>query len=1067
MPSSPPIAKVTCPASTGYLRRPRLYDLLDKARKTPVLWITGPPGCGKTALVSSYIQSRGLPCLWYKVDEADTDLSSFFYYLGLAAARASPRKRKRLPLLTPERMPGVTVFSQRYFEDLSSVVPVPSLLVLDDCHRLPEDSAFFDILRHGIERLAPGIGTVLISRSDPHPSFARHRANRLLTTLGWEDLRLTQEETAGIVQLQRNEGASAELVRDLFERTDGWAAGVVLLLTGTDRGNVTPPTIGRQVSGEIIDYFGSEVFQRLDAERQDFLLRTAVLPRMTASMAEQLTGVERASQILSEMSRLNQFTKRYSQQDPVYEYHDLFREFLLQQATTSYSRQQLDEIRRAAAALLEKAGCVEDAAVLCRQTGDWEALSRLILSRASSLVSQGRNQTVLEWLGTLPDDVLAENPWLRYWQGVCLLPFSPAESRALFAQTLQKFDVRRDATGVFRSWAGAVESIITAADDYAPLDQWIGLLPALLETYGGLPSDETGDEVTCWMARALSHRQYPRDEVTSWTTRAIALAQTTTDQRLKFLLTLVILVSFQITKDTREAGRLFGALREALKSPDATPLMRLSVDTLEAVCLELEARHEQCLQVATAGLAFAADTGVHLLDSFLQAYGAGAALKLGDVETANGLLNRMAAGLGGMKPLPLGLYHGIIGSEALVRGDLSRAASHAQEALRLWQECGFTTHLPGALALAARVHLALHEDDQAFRLLAEAQRIGGEIEQSYGVWISDLNEAYFHLQRDDDPAAMVALQKGLRLGREVGLFGELFLATEMLQEVSAKALQEGIEVEYVREVIRRNRLVPDPSNPDLEQWPWPVKVYTLGRFGLLVNEQPIEVGRKAKQRPLALLKALIALGGREVPIARLADLLWPEADGDMAHHAFEVVLGRLRTLLGKTDALVLKEGRLSLATASCWVDAWSFERCVGQANKAQREDDPVEAARRYEEALTLYRGPFLHFDETPWALLPREKLRTRFLRSVARLGEAHEEAGRWTDAIFCYERGLEADELAEEFYRRLMVCHARRGRVAEALSVYQRCRQILSSVLGVTPSPETQAVATSLGHPPS
>src|SRR4030067_2829137 len=104
-----PIAKVTCPTSIGYFPRHRLYRLLDKTRKAPVLWITGPPGCGKTALVSSYLQSRRLPCLWYKVDEADADLAAFFYYLGLAAGKDAPPTRKRLPLLTPERMPGLTV----------------------------------------------------------------------------------------------------------------------------------------------------------------------------------------------------------------------------------------------------------------------------------------------------------------------------------------------------------------------------------------------------------------------------------------------------------------------------------------------------------------------------------------------------------------------------------------------------------------------------------------------------------------------------------------------------------------------------------------------------------------------------------------------------------------------------------------------------------------------------------------------------------------------------------------------------------------------------------------------
>jgi DNA-binding SARP family transcriptional activator len=1064
MASTPPIAKVTCPIPTGYFPRHRLYRLLDKARKAPVLWITGPPGCGKTALVSSYIESRRIPCLWYKVDEADADLSTFFYYLGLAAAKAAPRKKKRLPLLTPERMPGLSVFAQRYFEDLSSLLPVPSVLVLDDCHRLREDSVFFDTVREGISRLAPGIGTVLISRSDPHLSFARDRANRLMETFGWKDLRLTIEEAAGIVKLQRKGRPPSGLVRDLFERTDGWAAGIVLLLERADRERVAPRTIGQQVPAEIIDYFGSEIFRRLDEERRTFLLRTAFLSRMTASMAEKLTGDERAGPILSEMNRLNQFTKKYLQREPVYEYHDLFREFLLQQASGAFSREELAQIRRTAAALLEQSGYVEDAAGLFREVGDWEALSRLILSQAESLVAQGRYQTLLEWFGALPKGVLGGDPWLLYWNGVCLMPFSPAESRARFEEALGKFDARREAPGVFLSWAGAVESIITPMDSLTPLDGSISLLPRLLEKYGGLPPGKNGEEVTCWMFRALSHWRRPRAAVESWTTRALVLAQTTTDMRLKFMLTLGFLVSFQITKDTQEAERIFAHLRGILRQPDATPLMRLSVDALEAVCLNLMARHERCLQVSTEGLAFAEKMGVHVLDAFLQAHSAGSAHNLLDFETANRFLDRMAATLDTMKPLPLGLFHYISASEALRRRDLARAGFHAKECQKLWEESGFITHLPGAHVILAHVLHALHEDEDAARHVAEARRIGYEIEQSFGVWISYLTEAYFHLQRNDDAAAIAPLRKGLKIGREVGLFGILPRLTDMFEKISAKALQKGIEIDHVRELIRRNRLAPDPGNPDLEQWPWPVKVHTLGRFGLLVDDRPVEFGRKVQQKPLALLKALVALGGRDLPEGRLAELLWPEADGDLAHHSFEVALSRLRKLLGKEDALVLKEGRLSLSNRHCWVDVWTFERSLGQAEKARKEGEGTVAIRLFEKVLSLYRGPFLQSEEMTWAESPREKTRSGFLRAVARLGQCHEDREHWEEAASCYRKGLEADDLAEELYRRLMVCHIRQGREAEALSVYRRCRKTLSSVLGVDPSAETRSIAASLGR---
>ena len=768
--------------------------------------------------------------------------------------------------------------------------------------------------------------------------------------------------------------------------------------------------------------------------------------------------MERAGSILSEMNRHNQFTKKNPQREPVYEYHDLFREFLLEQAKGVFSGENLAEIRKAAAVLLEQAGYIEDAAGLLRESGDWKELSRLILFVARSLIAQGRYQTMLEWLGALPKEVLDDDPWLLYWNGVCLMPFSPSESRARFEEALHLFDARRDAPGVFRSWAGVVESIITPLNNLTPLDGWISLLPSLLEKYGGLPPGEIGDVVICWMYRALSYRQYPRDAVELWTPRALALAQTTTDKRLQFMLTLGFLVAFQVTKDTREAERLFASLRDMLRQPDATPLMRLSVDSMEVVCLVLSARYERCLRVTTEGLAFAENTGVHVVDAFLQAYGAAAALKLGDSDTANRFLDRMAATLDTMKPLTLGQFHHIAASEALHRRDLVKASFHSRECLRLWEESGFTTHIHAALVLAAHVHHALHEDEDASRVIAETRRHGYEVRNFYGVWASYLTEAYFHLDRNDDAAATAPLRKGLQIGRETGLFGASLRMQDMFNKVSAKALEEGIEVDYVRELIRRNRLAPDPANPDLEQWPWPVKVYTLGRFGLLVDDRSVEFGRKVPQRPLSLLKAVVALGGRGVPETAVAEFLWPDADGDLGHHSLEVALSRLRKLLGKEDALELKEGRLSLSNRHCWVDAWAFERFLGQAEKARKEGKGTEAIRLFEKAISLYRGPFLLSEEMTCAASPREKLRSGFLRAVAHLGQSYEDGERLEEAASCYGKGIEADDLAEEMYRRLMVCHLRQGREAEALSVYRRCRN------GVVVGPRRGTFRRDPGH---
>ena len=71
------MSKITRPILTGVFQRKRLFSLIDRLQKQPVIWVSGPPGCGKTTLVSSYLEARKIPCLWYQVDEGDADPATF------------------------------------------------------------------------------------------------------------------------------------------------------------------------------------------------------------------------------------------------------------------------------------------------------------------------------------------------------------------------------------------------------------------------------------------------------------------------------------------------------------------------------------------------------------------------------------------------------------------------------------------------------------------------------------------------------------------------------------------------------------------------------------------------------------------------------------------------------------------------------------------------------------------------------------------------------------------------------------------------------------------------------
>ncbi|MCU0841811.1 MAG: hypothetical protein MUC79_08850 [Thiobacillaceae bacterium] len=321
-----------------------------------------------------------------------------------------------------------------------------------------------------------------------------------------------------------------------------------------------------------------------------------------------------------------------------------------------------------------------------------------------------------------------------------------------------------------------------------------------------------------------------------------------------------------------------------------------------------------------------------------------------------------------------------------------------------------------------------------------------------------LLNAGLRLARGDRVAGRAALRHALAVGREAGLSDcVLCQAPDLLATLCAEALEAGIETDYVERLIQR-ALLPPPS-PAVPRWPYPLRIHTLGRPAIVVHGRPMVFSGKGQRRPLELLHCLIALGGREVSVARLVDALWPEARGVASRSAFDMALTRLRRLIGVADALPMRAGRLSLNDGLCWIDLRTLERLLGDA---VAETDPGCALALMERALGAYQGGFLPGEAAGWAVLARERLTSRLLRAIERVGQGLERAGRWREAARLYERGRECLPLEEDLCRRLLRSHIEQGELAQAVHLYDRCRELFAKVLGVMPSASTVSLINPL-----
>ena len=1048
----PSIAKITCPGAVGIFPRKRLFRLLDKGRVFPIIWVTGPPGSGKTALVASYLDARKLPCLWDQIDERDADLATFFYYMGMAAKKTAPRKRKPLPLLTSEYLAGIPAFTRRYFEDLYGRLTPPSpsfrkkkegfAIVLDNYQNVPVHSQFHEMIIQGLDVIPEGINVFILSRNEPPLQLARLLASNKIGFLGGDEIRFTPEETGKLLRAKGQWKLTDDLLLELHKKVGGWAAGLVLILLSSRLGTMDYPSLIRFPTKEIFDYFAFEIFERIEKGTQDFLLRTAFFPRMTAQMAEKLTGISHSKQILSDLNENQYFTEKYAHKNPVYQYYPLFREFLLSRGEDLFGPSEISLIRRNTALILEESGRVEEAAGLFRDAKDWNSLVRLISSQAQSLISQGRNKTLEEWIVSIPENIREKRPWLLYWLGLCKQPFNPAESRLFFEQAFEGLEKQEDDVGTLMAWSGLVDTIIFEWSDFTLLDRWIEWLDRRLQRNACFPSALIEAHVTSSMAGSLLYRQPYHPDIRKWMERALSACRKTEDVNLHLQASLHVVNYYAWKGDLANCSMVADEIRRMAQSQTASTLLVLTWKWMEALIYNRTTESsEMALKSISEGLEIAHKNGVHLWDQMLFSQGVYASFNKKDMAKAFEFLKKMEMSVEKDQRHSLCQFHLLAAWYHLLTGDISRASLDAEMASRFAEETGMHFTRIQCTLLMAQVLSEKGEHKKASAQLSSAEDLIRKSGSPLLEYMCLIKEAQFALGRGGEgkelKRGMEALRKSMQLGKAHGYINLFpWWQPSAMARLCVKALAAGIEVDYVQNLIRKHRLMPDEPPLDVESWPWPLKIHTLGKFELSKEDKPLQLSRKVQKKPLRMLKALIAQGGKGIKEEKLADWLWPEADGDAAHASFKMTLSRLRHLIGDENVIVFHEGRAALDLRYCWVDAWAFERICREVEDLLKPNHSKESmgepSRLTDRAMELYQGHFLADEEEEfWSASYRERLRNRFLRLLIGLGERLEQREQWEKAAEYYQKALEIDPLAEEFYQHLMVCYktlARRRR---------------------------------------
>ena len=1047
------INKITPPQLRQVLPRYRLFEKIDQAHPIPAFWVSGPAGAGKTTLIANYLAERKIPCLWYRVDEGDNDLSSFFYHLCRAATGT---EGPPLPLLTPEYLPGVETFAKRYFENLFQRLAPPYWLVLDNYQEVDEKAPLHNIIRLALDRIPPTITAAIVSRNQPPPVMSRLLANRKLGFITWQDLAFSENEVKGIIELLTGRQLYDQVVRQLHVQTRGWIAGLILWLLNSNNEQIPPVLSKNFTPTAIFDYFASELLERVAPPTRNFLLQTAMLPEMTAEMVDQLMKMESAADILEDLHRRNFFLEKSQIDKARYEYHPLFRNFLQAVAYRTFGTEACQALCSRAADILAGNGLAEEAIALFSQARDFEPLVGLITSLAPALTAQGRHQTLTSWIGCLPAVQISKHPWLLFWKGIGLMPTQPLEGQALCMRAYEQFTHADDLMGQIISWSAVIEAFCYLRGSFIEVDSWIvegerlaELIPKGLDpdVYGGF----SGSMLAALLLRNPGHSDFER-----WQEECEALFQRCSNQHVVGSLGIYLSWSYAWLGQAQKAFNLLTSLTPLLEAPNVTQTFLILGKILVGTIRLAEGRSASCRQTVNEALSLSNKAGVHIYDSLFLAYGAFSSLTTGDLENADNYLERYRRILAPHAIWDAGQYHFLAGWAALLGQKWQQAKFHTDRSIELAETCG--TPFPIAYSTISRAWLLIESGDisQAEKAMDRIRSLQVLNYSALMNFMYELTNAACAYVKDRNEKMLLHLNAAFSAAAEHGIMMPFGMIRKHLSALCAAALQAGIQPEFVAEFITRIQLPPPDLSKAGDLWPWSVKLRTLGFFEIQRHGKPIKLSVKTPKKPLELLELLVCRGQRGITKDRAADLLWPAAEGDRALQTLDTTLHRLRRLIGDDQAVVLEGGRLTLSPQRCWIDAWYLETLLNQAEPAV---DQETKGHLLGKAVDIYQGHFgiADHNDAPAASYA-ERIKTRWIRAIISLAKISEASGKIEQAVVVYQKGLQVDDAAEPIYLNLMQALHQCGRQRQALETFHRCRRALSTKLGLMPSAETQAL---------
>jgi LuxR family maltose regulon positive regulatory protein len=407
--------KVVPPRVQGLIERPRLLGLTSQLSGKRLAVIKAPAGFGKTSLAATWFQQleqRDDVVAWLTIDPDDDEPTTFLFYVAHALQHACGVGAAAIDLIHESFLINSRAIVSSLINDLADIDD-EVYLFLEDYHWITnadihEAVAFF--LSH-----APShCHMVLTTRTEPSLPLASLRARNQLLDIDGSALRFDLEETQKFFEIESLGALGSSDVKLLREKTEGWPAALRILASTSSQSGQDFGQYVRNLSGtqRPIGAYLEELLDGLPRELVQFMLRTAILDRLTAPLCEAVTGASSSQELLGSIESRQLLLAPLDQEGRWYRYHPLLAEYLTLRLQSELGN-EIQGLHQRASLWYASQELWTEAVQHAIAAGDIVRALDWIKNCAMILIKRGDLFTLLGWQRLFPSVLMRSQPEVR------------------------------------------------------------------------------------------------------------------------------------------------------------------------------------------------------------------------------------------------------------------------------------------------------------------------------------------------------------------------------------------------------------------------------------------------------------------------------------------------------------------------------------------------------------------------------------------------------------------------------------------------------------------------------